>query len=189
MHLYHALPLEYTHTNKQKRSQHEQLWGVIVCKNKWGSVSVRRDDLLTLQSFTPWSLFPNTYLTFNWKDHSWLAYTPKQFRNKAYSHKETKCKDLWDEWGPDNSEVLFIAYLDDVCKKLMKSMRNRSQTTHSENYLRQFEGVMEDYEAVSVALPPPLSVIWFHRISYPFHLILIFLMRMRVASYASIMRN
>jgi hypothetical protein len=25
---------------------------------------------------------------------------------------------------------------------------------------------MEDYEAVSVALPPPFSVIWFHRISY-----------------------
>ena len=31
--------------------------------------------------------------------------------------------------------------------------------THDESYLRQFEGVMEDYEAVSVALPPPLSVI------------------------------
>jgi hypothetical protein len=41
----------------------------------------------------------------------------------------------------------------------MKSMRNRSQTTHNESYLLQFEGVMEDYEAVSVALPPPLSVI------------------------------
>jgi hypothetical protein len=37
-----------------------------------------------------------------------------------------------DAWGLDNPEVLFIAYLDDVCKKLMKSMRNRSQTTHSE---------------------------------------------------------
>ncbi len=62
-----------------------------------------------------------------------------------------------DAWGRGNSEVLFIAYLDDVCKKLMKSMRNRSQTTctHSESYLRQFEGFMEDYEAVSVALPPP----------------------------------
>ena len=23
-----------------------------------------------------------------------------------------------DAWGPDNSEALFIAYLDDVCKKL-----------------------------------------------------------------------
>ena len=27
--------------------------------------------------------------------------------------------------------------------------------THDESYLRQFEGFMEDYEAVSVALPPP----------------------------------
>ena len=70
-----------------------------------------------------------------------------------------KVQSFVDVWGLDNSEVLFIAYLDDVCKKIMKSMRNRSQTTHSENYLRQFEGVMEDYEAVSVALPPPLSVI------------------------------
>ena len=28
---------------------------------------------------------------------------------------------------------------------------------HDESYLRQFEGFMEDYEAVSVSLPPPLS--------------------------------
>ena len=56
-----------------------------------------------------------------------------------------------DEWGPDNSEALFIAYLDDVfVKNYLKSMRNRFQTTHSESYLRQFEGFMEDYEAVSV---------------------------------------
>jgi hypothetical protein len=33
------------------------------------------------------------------------------------------------------------------------------EDTHDESYLRQFEGFMEDYEAVSVALPPPLSVI------------------------------
>lgn len=33
------------------------------------------------------------------------------------------------------------------------------EETHDESYLRQFEGFMEDYEAVSVALPPPLSVI------------------------------
>ena len=26
---------------------------------------------------------------------------------------------------------------------------------HNESYLRQFEGCMEDYEAVSAALPPP----------------------------------
>ena len=30
---------------------------------------------------------------------------------------------------------------------------------HDESYLRQFEGFMEDCEVVSVALPPPLSVI------------------------------
>ena len=29
------------------------------------------------------------------------------------------------------------------------------EETHDESYLRQFEGFMEDYEAVSVALPPP----------------------------------
>ena len=29
------------------------------------------------------------------------------------------------------------------------------ENTHDESYLRQFEGFMEDYEAVSVALPPP----------------------------------
>ena len=32
---------------------------------------------------------------------------------------------------------------------------------HDESYLRQFEGFMEDYEAVRVALPPPpFSVIF-----------------------------
>jgi len=30
---------------------------------------------------------------------------------------------------------------------------------HDESYLRQFQGFMEDYEAVSVELPPPFSVI------------------------------
>ena len=33
------------------------------------------------------------------------------------------------------------------------------EDTHDESYLRQFDGFIEDYEAVSVELPPPFSVI------------------------------
>ena len=52
------------HADKHTRSQHEQLWGVRVCAHKRGSFSVKRDDLLTLQSFTAWSWLPNTFLAF-----------------------------------------------------------------------------------------------------------------------------
>ena len=50
------------HAYKHTRSQHEQLWGVRVCANKCGSFSVKRYDLLTMQSFTAW--LPNTFLAF-----------------------------------------------------------------------------------------------------------------------------
>ena len=46
---------------------------------------------------------------------------------------------------------------------------------HDESYLRQFDGFMEDYEAVSAALPPPLQCVFFIAFHTPFHLILIFL--------------
>ena len=42
-----------------------------------------------------------------------------------------------------------------------KTIWGGNEEAHDKSYLRQFEGFMEDYEAVhvSVALPPPLSVI------------------------------
>ena len=38
--------------------------------------------------------------------------------------------------------------------------------THDESYLCQFEGFMEDYEAVSAALPPPLQCDFFIAFHY-----------------------
>ena len=97
--------------------------GVTVCRHKCSSFSVRRNDLLTLQSFTPWSLFPNTYLAFLLKG--------TQLVSKAVIHAKTVSKQsiltqrdelqrLVDAWGPDNSQALFIACLDDVCKYLFE---------------------------------------------------------------------
>ena len=79
--------------------------------------------------YSPWNhlrhgrLSIYRYLTFYWKGHSWLAkrwYTPKPFRNKAYSHKQTNCKDVWTNGGADNSQALFIACSNDVCKYLFE---------------------------------------------------------------------
>ena len=117
----HALPLQYTMHTNTRIATWALILGVRVCAYKCGSVSVKRDDLLTLQSFTAW--LPNTFLTFYWKGHSWLAkrwHTPKPFRNKAYSHKQTNCKDVWTNGGADNSQALFIACSNDVCKYLFE---------------------------------------------------------------------
>ena len=119
------------HAYKHTRSQHEQLWGVRVCAHKRGSFSVKRDDLLTLQSFTAWSWLPNTFLAFYWKDHSWLAYTPKQFRNKAYSHKETNCKDVWTNGALTTHSPLRHMPLTMFVNIYLKSMRNREQNTYN----------------------------------------------------------
>ena len=98
--------------------------GVTVCKHKCGSFSVRHDDLLTLQSFTPWPLrIPKHVLD--------LLLKGPQLVSKAVIHAKTVSKQsiltqrdelqrLVDAWGQDNSQALFIACLDDVCKYLFE---------------------------------------------------------------------
>ena len=79
--------------------------------------------------------FTPPYSTFYWKDHNWLSkrwYTPKQFRNKAYSHKETKCKDFLTHGAQITQKPCCSSHAWTMFVNIyLKSMRNRFQTTHN----------------------------------------------------------
>ena len=86
-------------------------------------VSVRRDDLLTLPSFTPWST-----RTLHALD---LLLKGPQLASKAVIHAKTVSKQsiltqrdefqrVVDARGLGNSQALFIACLNEVCKYLFE---------------------------------------------------------------------
>ena len=82
--------------------------GVTVCKHECGSVSVKRYDLLTLESFTPWSPFNLQVLD--------LLLKGPQLVSKAVIHAKTVSKQsiltqtdelqrVVEVWGADNTQT------------------------------------------------------------------------------------
>ena len=89
--------------------------GVTVCKHECGSVSVKRYDLLTLESFTPWSPFNLQVLDLLLKGPllvSKAVIHAKTVANKIILTQRDELQRLVDAWAQGNSEALFTACLE-----------------------------------------------------------------------------
>ena len=100
--------------------------GVRVSAYKCGSVSVKRDDLRTLQSFA--ACFQTHVLDLLLKGPQLVSIVTihtKTVSKQSILTQRDELQRFVDAWGPDNSEALFIAYLTMFFKFIEIAMRNR----------------------------------------------------------------